>query len=71
MTSRPFSDDEDPMPPLFFPIASDDAPALDALDALALDALALDPPRIVRVVARYAPRSTTKTDETIIGTATR
>lgn len=45
MTQCPLSDEE-AMPPLFFPIASD-----DALDALALDALALDAPRIVPVVA--------------------
>ena len=40
MTQCPLSDEE-AMPPLFFPIASDDA----------LDALALDAPRIVPVVA--------------------
>lgn len=42
MTTQCPLSDEDAMPPLFFPIESD-----DALDALALD----PPPRIVPVVA--------------------
>jgi hypothetical protein len=47
MTTQCPLSDEEAMPPLFFPIASD-----DALDALVLDPLALDPPpRIVPVVA--------------------